>query len=70
MADDALPPGYRPPGGWSAVAEDWTDLRHLGSWRTYSEVQRQRRRAASAEQDADMLYACLEGERAMRRAER
>lgn len=69
MADD-MPPGYRPSCGWSAVAEDWTDLRHLGSWRTYSEAQRQRRRADLAEQDADMLAAILEGERAMRRMTR
>ncbi len=63
-------PRLRPPGGWSAVAEAWTDDQAQASWRHVEGERRQRRRAVTAETDAEQLYAVLEGERAQARARR
>lgn len=57
----------RPPEGWSARAEYWADLRHLASYRSLEELHRERRRRLEAEQDAELLYAALECERAKNR---
>jgi len=49
-------PTFRPRGGWSERAEEWSDANQQGDWRTFFALKR-------ADAKAKALKAELEGER-------
>ena len=60
-------PAHRPPGGWSARAEAFAEACWRGWHETFA-LWREEKRLDLAEQDAELLYAALEAERARRRS--
>ncbi len=66
LEDLLADPRLRPPGGWSARAEQWAEDRDVASWRDVGVNRRRRRDLAQAEGEAHELAAELAASEATR----